>query len=216
MIDFTALAAPLNLNEIDFRIQSINKGKYATILPYKDARVDINRLNRVCTPLGWKREHVNNNHNCIVSLWDEENNHWVSKEDTGTESNTEAAKGLASDSFKRACFNWGVGIELYDYPVISVKLNDDEVNMQGQRPKQTYNLKLKEWVWESEFNDGKVSFMAGKDQNGNVRFLWGVSKKPNANDMSWVEAIKEDSENAKQIKDPVYLTKIQLFIKEGY
>lgn len=216
MIDFKALTAPLDLNEIDFRIQSINKGQYATILPYKDARVDINRLNSVCGQLGWERKHSRENHNCTVSLWDGENKQWVSKEDTGTESNTEAAKGLASDSFKRSCFNWGIGVELYDYPVISLRLNDDEVNMQGQRPKQTYNLKLKEWSWESEFDDGKVSFMSARDQNGKVRFLWGNSTKPNSDDISWINAIKENADNAKQINDPVYLTKIQLFIKEGY
>ena len=176
-MDFKALSVPLSTKEIDFRIQSINKGGYAIILAYKDARVDINRLNRVCTPLGWKREHVNGNHNCIVSLWDANCGHWVPKEDTGTESNTEAAKGLASDSFKRACFNWGIGIELYDYPVISVKLNQNEVNMDGQRPKQTWNLKLKDWVWTTQFEDGKLTFIGAHDQNGNMRFQHGNYKE---------------------------------------
>jgi len=116
------LNTPLRTDEIDFRIQSINKGGYATILAYKDARVDINRLNAVCGLYGWQRAHSRDNHNCTVSIWDKENKHWVSREDTGTESNTEQQKGLASDSFKRACFNFGIGIELYDYPVIQVKL----------------------------------------------------------------------------------------------
>jgi len=40
--------------------------------------------------------------------------------------------------------------------------------------------------------------------------------EPSADDMSWINAIKENVENAKQINDPVYLTRIQLFIKEGY
>jgi len=177
MTDFKKLSAPLQAEEIDFRIQSINKGGYATILAYKDARVDINRLNEFCGQLGWERKHNNGNHNCIVSIWDNENKHWVSKEDTGTESNTEAAKGLASDSFKRACFNWGIGIELYDYPVISVLLNKDEVNMTGQRPKQTWKLKLKEWVWTTQFEDGKLSFIGAYDQNGNLRFQHGNYKE---------------------------------------
>ena len=122
-MNISDLQKPLNISEIDFRVQSINKGGYATILAYKDARVDINRLNDVCTPFGWKREHTRDNHNCIVSIWDDTHKHWVSKEDTGTESNTEKQKGLASDSFKRACFNWGIGIELYDYPIIQIKLD---------------------------------------------------------------------------------------------
>ena len=59
---------------------------------------------------------------CRVSIklpdWPE----WVSKSDCGSESNTEAEKGEASDSFKRACFNWGIGRELYTAPFIWVKL----------------------------------------------------------------------------------------------
>lgn len=184
-IDLKRLREPLKIAEIDFRVQSINKGGYATILAYKDARADINRLDDVCSPLGWKREHTRENHNCIVSIWDNENKQWVSKEDTGVESNTEKQKGLASDSFKRACFNWGIGIELYDYPVISVKLNTDEfelkdVNIGGKTDKKaypTFNFKLKEWVWFSQFENGKLTYLAAKDQNGKKRFEYGTFKK---------------------------------------
>ncbi len=173
-MDLKKLAEPLTVDQIDFRVQSINKGGYATILAYKDARVDMQRLDDAVGHLNWKREHINNNHNCVVSIWCSGKDEWVSKEDTGTESNTEAQKGLASDSFKRACFNWGIGRELYDYPVIQVKLNKDEFKIDGSRVKQTWNLKLKEWRWCSQFDiNGKLSFLAAKDQNGNMRFKWG-------------------------------------------
>jgi len=179
MTDFTQLTKPLTVDEIEFRIQSINKGGYATILAYKNARADINRLNDVVGQLGWTRSHNNLNHNCIVSLWDDENKQWVSKEDTGTESNTEAAKGLASDSFKRACFNWGIGIELYDYPSIQIKLAQNEVDFSGQKPRATFNLNLKNWSWYSEFTENKITFLAAKDLNGKVRFKWGELRKDN-------------------------------------
>ena len=169
----TNLSDPLTIEQIDFRVQSINRGGYATVLAYKDARVDMQRLDDVFTPLGWKREHVNNNANCIVSVWCKEIGQWVSKEDTGTESNTEQKKGLASDSFKRSCFNWGIGRELYDYPLIQVKLNSDEFKVVGDKAKATWNLKLKSWVWYSEHKGGKVSFLAAKDDKGNLRFKWG-------------------------------------------
>lgn len=171
-MNLSKLREPLEIHQIDFRVQSINKGGYATILAYKDARVDMQRLDDVVGPLNWKREHTRENHNCVVSIWDEAKGQWVSKEDTGTESNTEAQKGLASDSFKRACFNWGIGRELYDYPVISVKLREDEWTP-GDRPKATWNLKIREWVWYSEFIDGQISFLAAKDEKGNPRFKWG-------------------------------------------
>ena len=171
------LKKPLPIESIDFRIQSINKGGYATILAYKDARVDMNRLNDVCGVLGWQREHSRDNKNCIVSIWDDANKQWVKKEDTGTESNAEAQKGLASDSFKRACFNLGIGIELYDYPLISVKLNSNEFKVENGKVKPTWDLKLKEWVWFSQFIDNKLSYLACKDNKGNLRLKYGEYKK---------------------------------------
>jgi len=177
-MDLEKLKQPLPIESIDFRVQSINKGGYATILAYKDARVDINRLNEVCGVLGWKREHTRDNKNCIVSIWDSENKHWVSKEDTGTESMAEAQKGLASDSFKRACFNFGIGIELYDYPIIQIKLNSDEFTVDGNKVKPTWNFKLKDWIWFSQFTDGKLNYLACKDNKGVVRFKFGEYIKP--------------------------------------
>jgi len=168
------LNKPLQANEIDFRIQSINKGGYAIILAYKDARVDMNRLDEIVGPLNWKREHLNGNCNCIVSIWNDETKQWVGKEDVGTESSAEKVKGLASDSFKRACFNWGIGRELYDYPLIQIKLNSDEFEVQSDgKVKQTWNLKLKEWKWYNEFNeDGELVRLACKDNKGSVRIDW--------------------------------------------
>ena len=167
------LSKPLPISSIDFRVQSINKGGYATILAYKDARVDMQRLDEVAGPLQWKREHTRDNKNCIVSIWSDELKQWVSKEDTGTESNTEQAKGLASDSFKRACFNWGIGRELYDYPTISIKLLEDEIK--DGRP--TWNFKLKQWKWISEFKDGTLVALAAQDNNSKLRFKYGEFSK---------------------------------------
>lgn len=169
------LKKPLPILEIDFRVQSINKGGYATILAYKDARCDMNRLDEVCGPLNWKREHTRDNQNCIVSIWDAEKVQWISKEDTGSESNTEKEKGLASDSFKRACFNWGIGRELYDYPVIQIKLKESEFDKTTGKP--TYDFKLKEWKWFSQFEENKITYLGCKDQNGELRFQWGQYKK---------------------------------------
>jgi len=175
-MDISKLSEPLSITEIEFRVQSINNGGYATILAYKDARVDQQRLDDVCGPLNWKREHTRDNKNCIVSIWDEKKNQWVGKEDTGVESNAEAQKGLASDSFKRACFNWGIGRELYDYPVISIQLKPDEINEKNGKKYASWSFKLKEWKWYAEFTDKKISFLAARDNNGKTRFTWGAMK----------------------------------------
>jgi len=107
----------LKASEIECRIGQI-KETGLTLLLYKDARCDMALLDETVGPMNWKRAHTRDNANCIVSIWDEDKKEWVSKEDTGTESNTEAEKGLASDSFKRACVNWGIGRELYTAPFI--------------------------------------------------------------------------------------------------
>ena len=176
-MNLNELRKPLSIEEIEFRVQSINKAGYATILAYKDARVDMVRLDEIVWPLGWKREHARDNKNCIVSIYDATKKEWVPKEDTGVESNTEQEKGLASDSFKRACFNWGIWRELYEYPVIQIKLKEDEWELKNGYPKATWNLKLKEWVWYSEFTDGKINYLWAKDNNWVLRFSWGESNK---------------------------------------
>lgn len=109
----------LKADEIDVRISQLKDNGF-TLLLYKDARCDMNILDETVGPKNWQRTHTRDNANCIVSIWDDEKKQWISKEDTGTESNTEKEKGLASDSFKRACFNWGIGRELYTAPFIWV------------------------------------------------------------------------------------------------
>jgi len=174
------LEKPLGASDIDFRVQSIgqmpDKRVWAILLAYKNARVDINRLNKVCGHLGWKREHSRDNKNCTVSIWDENNKHWVSKEDTGTESNTEQQKGLASDSFKRSCFNWGIGIELYRFPLLFTYLNTDEYFI-NEKKKDKWNkpiiqatkkLKLNKWSWNI-IEDNNQICVTGKDQKNIVR-----------------------------------------------
>lgn len=109
----------LRADEIDARVGTAKDGgKGVSLLLYKDARCDQNILDETVGPMNWQRFHSRDNANCTVQIWDEQKNQWISKEDTGTESKTEAEKGLASDSFKRACFNWGIGRELYSAPFI--------------------------------------------------------------------------------------------------
>lgn len=188
-MDLKQLSRPLDISNVDFRIQSINKGGYATILAYKDARVDMQRLDEVCGPLNWKRQHTRDNQNCIVSIWCNDKKEWVSKEDTGAESFTEKEKGLASDSFKRACFNWGIGRELYDYPVIQVKLNADEFTVEGGKVKQTYNLRLKDWSWVAEFDNNTLFRLIAIDQNGKERFKFFEKINLTEESSKWDDAI---------------------------
>lgn len=109
----------LKANEIDCRISTV-KDNGVSILLYKDARVDQNILDETVGPMRWKRSHelIGDRLYCTVSIKDKDTGEWISKQDVGTESYTEKEKGQASDSFKRACFNWGIGRELYTAPFI--------------------------------------------------------------------------------------------------
>ena len=114
----------LKANEIDIRVGRVidtDKFKGVSLLLYKDARVDMNILDETVGAMNWQRRHNRENANCEIGIFDTDKNQWVWKEDTGTESNTEAEKGLASDSFKRAGVNWGIGRELYSAKNIMVQ-----------------------------------------------------------------------------------------------
>lgn len=116
----------LKAEEIECRVSTCNE-KGVSLLLYKDARCDMNILDETVGPMNWEKKYSRDNANCTVSIWDEKKQQWISKEDTGTESFTEKEKGLASDSFKRACFNWGIGRELYTAPFIWITA--DKVNL---------------------------------------------------------------------------------------
>ena len=121
----------LRADEVNVRVAKVGTEKdgeipWFTCLLYKDARFDMDILDETVGPMNWQRHHSRENANCIIAIWDENKKQWVEKEDTGTESYTEAQKGIASDSFKRAGTNWGIGRELYTAPLIFVpKLGKD-------------------------------------------------------------------------------------------
>ena len=115
----------LKAEEIECRIaqvHSTSKGKGVSLLLYKDARVDQNILDETVGCMNWQRSHqlIGDRLYCTVSIWDAEKGQWISKQDVGTESYTEKEKGQASDSFKRACFNLGIGRGLYTAPFIYI------------------------------------------------------------------------------------------------
>lgn len=153
----------LRADEIDVRIGNTNKAKTkANLLLYKDARCDQNVLDETVGPYNWMRSHSRDNANCTVSIWDEKKAQWVSKEDTGTESKTEAEKGLASDSFKRACFNWGIGRELYTAPNIWVPYDQDKY--------ESYS------VAEIGYDENReINKLAIINKNGDVVFRFGAT-----------------------------------------
>lgn len=165
----------LKANEIDCRIATI-KDNGLSLLLYKDARVDQNILDEAVGPMNWQRHHSRDNANCIVSIWDENKKQWIEKEDTGTESFTEKEKGLASDSFKRACFNWGIGRELYSAPFIWIPSNGAEISKGANGKLQCYDkFAVEKIVFDDNRNIVAISI---KNVTKNTRvFLMDNRKK---------------------------------------
>ena len=184
---------PLVADEIDCRISTIKdkdgKPTGLSLLLYKDARCDQNILDETVTPMNWKREHTRDNRNCIVSIWDKEKQQWISKEDTGTESNTEKEKGLASDSFKRACFNWGIGRELYSAPFIWIPADKCEI-------KKGFNGK---WACYDNFTVTDIKY----DDTGNIVFLRVKNARSGKQVFQWGNTQEKPEKPENEPENPV-------------
>lgn len=166
-------------DEIDVRVGMLSE-KGCSLLLYKDARCDMNILDETVGPENWQRSHLRDNANCIVSIYDKEKQVWVSKEDVGTKSNSEPEKGLASDSFKRACTNWGIGRELYTSPFIW--LSTDKFELKTVNGKYTTKDKFK--VKEIKVTDGVITELviinAGQyGDKDNIVFIYPRERKIN-------------------------------------
>lgn len=125
----------LKASEIDARVATVKRDGLSLLL-YKDARVDMNILDETVGAERWQRKHdlINGNLFCMVGIRFEsevEDSYWVWKQDVGVESYTEKEKGQASDAFKRACFNWGIGRELYSAPFIWITADKCEIKPKG-------------------------------------------------------------------------------------
>jgi hypothetical protein len=171
----------LEADEIECRINQISE-KGLTLLLYKDARCDMNILDETVGPMNWSRRHTRDNANCVVSIYDEDKNEWVTKEDTGTESNTEKEKGLASDSFKRACVNWGIGRELYTAPFIYISKTDKDgkPNYNSYKNKSNKDASNDKFIVEAIRYDDKRNIIALCIKNGTLNkrvYVWQQPKK---------------------------------------
>lgn len=156
-----------------------------TLLLYKNARVDMKILDELFGPMGWKRSHklIGDRLYCQVEVWDSEKKEWISKEDVGVESNTEAEKGQASDSFKRACVNWGIGRELYTAPRVVVELNEKEYTKDQQGKIRVWaNFSVKEIGYDVKSRT--ITSLEIQDRFGNVRFTMNPEVKPSRKEPS--------------------------------
>ena len=176
----------LHADEIKARV-AMTKQNGLQLLLYKDARVDMAILDEAVGASRWQREHysVDGVNYCRVGIKIE--NEWIWKSDCGSESNAEAEKGEASDSFKRACVNWGIGRSLYTAPFIWIKADEYSTNNQG-KPADTFS------VAQIDIQDGYIKGLSIRnDKSGKIVYTFGTLRntKPreNLNDVPFPEAV---------------------------
>lgn len=164
----------LKASEIECRISTISE-KGLSLLLYKDARVDQRILDETFGPFGWKRSHqsIDGNLYCTVEVYDKENGAWVAKQDVGTTGFTEKEKSQASDSFKRACFNWGIGRELYTAPFIWVPAGKADIQKRDGKPycSGRFSVKAIEYGMDREITELKIT-----DGRGQTVYEWTAGK----------------------------------------
>lgn len=156
----------LRADEVEVRPAEARNGK-TTLLLYQDARCGMNILDETLGTLGWQKEYYEAKGllMCKIGVRNPVNGEWLWKSDTGSESNIEADKGLASDAFKRAAVSWGIGRELYTAPKIVVPLTDKD--MFNGKLCQSFKVK------EMSVDNGVITSLTIIDKWGHERFKWG-------------------------------------------
>lgn len=165
----------LRADEIECRVAQVS-AKGCSLLLYKTARVDRAILDETFGMLNWQNDFkvIDGKMYGYISVYDEKKKEWVTKSDCGTESNTEAEKGQASDAFKRAGFKWGIGVELYTAPFIFVSCETTK-NSSGRF--ELVNKYVKYQVKEIGYSDnGDIDKLLITDDKGNKVYNFGYKK----------------------------------------
>ena len=167
---------PLKENEIECRVAQVYDGKGITLLLYKNARTDSTILDEMVGAENWQNRFYECKGNLYCSVGinvSPEAERWIWKDDCGTESFTEKEKGEASDAFKRACFKWGIGKELYTAPLIWIKeeaIKKWSTSGSGKKqPKDRFRVKYINTV------DGKIEqLVIFNETTKEDCFKWGM------------------------------------------
>ena len=189
----------LRANEITIRpTDTKNKGR-ATLLLYKDARCDMSILDETVGVDNWQKEYydVKGNLFCRVGILTEGG--WVWKADCGIESNVDAQKGEASDAFKRACVNWGIGRELYTGPRIKINCPDNYY----------YNehLTMTFYVKDIQYDGKVITELVIADRFNNIVFNWSYNQ-------GMRETVKNDVQT-EQTPEQTRLEQLATWFKEA-
>ncbi len=156
MTNYEILRKPIQPNEIEWRVQSAKGGK-TTIVPYIQSRAVMNRFDEAFGPSGWKdeyREWKGKGVMCTLSVRINSTDEviWISKEDGADDTAIESTKGGISDALKSAAVKWGMGRDLYKYPLVQL---EGEMRFIPRQAKLRLN-RMTEMINNGSFTDDYV------------------------------------------------------------
>jgi len=199
------LSEPLNKEDVELRIGSTNAKGFSLLL-YKTARTDVKRLNE--SGAIWKNRHFYDDKGllcCEISIFNNDIKDWVSRSDVGVESFTEKEKGSYSDSFKRAGFRWGIGLELYNAPFIWINWNmRKRKNSNSYTPENFFSSNLEVTKYEVVNGEPKLEIT----YNSNViysNFKKVQQQKPQLTNMQRMMSILNNAGDKKQVMIDYFL-----------
>lgn len=172
----------LQANEIECRVAQVGETGCSLLL-YKTARVDRAILDEIY-PNRWQNDFkvIDGKMYGGIGVYDSELKEWLWRWDCGTESNTEAEKGQASDCFKRAGFKWGIGVELYTAPFIWANVATVKDEFKSTPKKTAYKLKntfQRFEVKEIDYSDnGDINHLLIVDDKGAQVYKLGAKVNP--------------------------------------
>lgn len=184
----------LTADEIECRVAQVSS-KGCSLLLYKTARVDRAILDEEFGQFGWQNDFkvIDGKMYGGIGIYSDDLAEWLWRWDCGTESNTEAEKGQASDCFKRAGFKWGIGVELYSAPFIWL---DIETKKNDKGKFELVDKYIKFQVIEIGYSDkGEINKLVIADDKGNKVFELGKKqpkkkKEPEVNpDLDLIEGL---------------------------
>lgn len=164
----------LRADEIECRVGRVTNNGVELLL-YKDARCDMRILDETVGAENWQCGYYECKGTlfCKVGILIQRQDgscEWVWKDDAGAPSNIESVKGEASDAFKRACFRWGIGRELYTSPRIFVFADKCKHLKEGRDGKMKCFDRFE--VAKIQVESGRIVGVRITNEDGRVAFSW--------------------------------------------
>lgn len=170
-----------------WRVQSFSKNKpTATCVAYINSRDVQERLDKVVGCNNWQDAYKEVKGNLYAGIGIKIDGEWIWKWDCGTESNQDAEKGEASDSFKRAAVKWNIGRFLYDLEVKYVKANEVKTNSNHPFPVDDQGKRI--WDLTKHFSTHSKPEERKRIKEGSTAWIRAINHLAAGKDIAVIES----------------------------